>query len=278
MSLDTRMAELERAWGKTNLGDHESVQIFLMCFDALWPQIKALRDSLPEAPQPASAEQARRDAMDAARWHAICEITHNDLSLALQQAYKVPFDNAPLSETPQPASGPLPDTSDEERVRDLAQRMLSRWNGPSEMLLAFLRLLLPSETAAPESSKLADFRRQLAAERDHGKRLQQQLDAILRTDGSETQQGERAKDLQGAFDLVLMHLGEHSKKECVEALHVLRTAALRRDGGSVKVPEGWKLAREFPTAEQQIAGVKAAGGTLAEGFIVGIYRAMIAPC
>ena len=32
------------------------------------------------------------------------------------------------------------------------------------------------------SSKIADLKRQLAAERDHGKRLQQQLDAILRTD------------------------------------------------------------------------------------------------
>ena len=34
-------AELGRAWNKTNLGDHDSVQIFLMCFDALWPQIIA---------------------------------------------------------------------------------------------------------------------------------------------------------------------------------------------------------------------------------------------
>lgn len=51
-------------------------------------------------------------------------------------------------------------------------------------------------------------------------------------------------------------------------------AALRADGGS-KAPEGWKLVREFPTVEQQVAGEKAAGGTLATGFIVGIYRAML---
>lgn len=37
--MNTLMQQLERAWGKTNLGDPESVQIFLMCFDALWPQI-----------------------------------------------------------------------------------------------------------------------------------------------------------------------------------------------------------------------------------------------
>ena len=53
-------------------------------------------------------------------------------------------------------------------------------------------------------------------------------------------------------------------------------AAIRSNGGTAKVPDGWKLVREFPTAEQQIAGEKAAGGTLATGFIVGIYRAMLA--
>lgn len=38
-------AELERAWGKTNLADFHSVQVFLLCFDALWPQIQAARSS-----------------------------------------------------------------------------------------------------------------------------------------------------------------------------------------------------------------------------------------
>ena len=37
--MNALMQQLERAWGKTNLGDPGSVQIFLMCFDALWPQI-----------------------------------------------------------------------------------------------------------------------------------------------------------------------------------------------------------------------------------------------
>ena len=41
----------------------------------------------------------------------------------------------------------------------------------------------PPPQPASESEKIADLKRQLAGERDHGKRLQQQLDAILRTDG-----------------------------------------------------------------------------------------------
>lgn len=39
------------------------------------------------------------------------------------------------------ATTPLREKVAEQQVRDLAQRMIERWNGPSEMLLAFLRLL-----------------------------------------------------------------------------------------------------------------------------------------
>jgi hypothetical protein len=46
------------------------------------------------------------------------------------------------------AATPLPLTSDEERVRDLAQRMLPYWDGLSKQLLAFLRLLLRNDEAA----------------------------------------------------------------------------------------------------------------------------------
>lgn len=45
---------------------------------------------------------------------------------------------------------PLPNTTDEERVRDIAQRMIGRWNGPGEMLVAYLRLLL----TRPESGAI----------------------------------------------------------------------------------------------------------------------------
>lgn len=39
-------------------------------------------------------------------------------------------------------SGPLPRTTDEERVRDLGQRMIGYWRGSGEQLVGFLRLLL----------------------------------------------------------------------------------------------------------------------------------------
>ena len=45
-----------------------------------------------------------------------------------------------------------------------------------------------------ESERVADLKRQLAGERDHGKRLQQQLDAILRTD-SAVNDTQRSDDL-----------------------------------------------------------------------------------
>jgi hypothetical protein len=41
--------------------------------------------------------------------------------------------------------------------------------------------LEPAAASHDASAKIADLKRQLAAERDHGERLQQQLDAILRT-------------------------------------------------------------------------------------------------
>ena len=79
-------------------------------------------------------------------------------------------------------------------------------------------------------------------------------------------------------------VSQHQPDECemCHALHEIAKEAIEASlsetapSGTAKVPEGWKLVRDFPTAEQQIAGVKAAGGTLAEGFIVGIYRAMLA--
>jgi len=78
-------------------------------------------------------------------------------------------------------------------------------------------------------------------------------------------------------------ISQHQPDECemCHALHEIAKEAIEASlsetapSGTAKV-EGWKLVRDFPTAEQQIAGVKAAGGTLAEGFIVGIYRAMLA--
>ena len=51
-----------------------------------------------------------------------------------------------------PLEEPLNVHSDEEAVRNLAQRMIGRWNGPSEMLLRLLRLLLrtrPSDHPTP---------------------------------------------------------------------------------------------------------------------------------
>lgn len=45
------------------------------------------------------------------------------------------------------ATAPLPDTAEEEIVRDLAQRMISKWQGPTAMLLAFLRLPLRERRA-----------------------------------------------------------------------------------------------------------------------------------
>ena len=39
---------------------------------------------------------------------------------------------------------------------------------------------------------------------------------------------------------------------------------------------GWVSVPREPNEEQQMAGVKAAGGTFAAGFIVGIYKAMLA--
>jgi hypothetical protein len=99
-----------------------------------------------------------------------------------------PVDALLSATAPQLASAPLPDTSDEERVRDLAQRMLSRWNGPSEMLLAFLRLLLPSET--PRGERAKEFIREanciLNADMPCHRRqeLEAELAALRSTDGS----------------------------------------------------------------------------------------------
>jgi hypothetical protein len=55
--------------------------------------------------------------------------------------------------------------------------LLEKWRA----MLAAAPATLDEAPGEQGSAKLADLKRQLDAEREHGKRLQQQLDAILRT-------------------------------------------------------------------------------------------------
>lgn len=104
-------AELGRAWSKTNLGDHDSVQVFLMCFYALWPQIvadKALRSAAPSG-EPVAYAIRNSDG----KLHSLTTTRE----LAERTARQLNQSLTPLYASPQPSSYPQPSDLS-ERVAD----------------------------------------------------------------------------------------------------------------------------------------------------------------
>ena len=111
------------------------------------------------------------------------------------------------------------------RPGELVYKMVA-WNG-------WLARSAESETAptAAAESKIADLKRQLAEERDHGARLQKQVDAILRTDQPDDKLGgpERNATLRELIAEIDRPLWRAAANARLDELEALLSAKVRTD-------------------------------------------------